>query len=200
MMFIGSYRDNEVKDNEHLVDMLDRFKSTKSVELTEISVDGFDIDTLNGIISESLCLPIRRTKPLTEIVLQKTDGIIIHIIEFIGRLTMERILCHSFVKGWEWDNEVIENCPIWESVAELFTFKLKTLPDEALVGLQICSIFGIIIDQHTINLIQNYDGDDSVDINVGLKAATELGLIETAGSPNSFKFAHDLILQVRLSW
>jgi ATP-dependent RNA helicase DDX31/DBP7 len=126
-LLIGSYRDNEVQDNKQLQEMLDQLKTTKSVQVTEILVGGFDGGTLNAIVSESLCLPLRRTKPLTEIILQKTDGIIIHIIEFIGRLTMERILCHSFVKGWEWDSDVIESCPISESVAELFTFKLRTL-------------------------------------------------------------------------
>jgi ATP-dependent RNA helicase DDX31/DBP7 len=111
---------------------------------------------------------------------------------------MERILCHSFVKGWEWDSEVIESCPISESVAELFTFKLKTLSEEALMGLQICSVFGNV-DHRIINFIQGYDGENSVNICLGLQAATELGLIEAAGSPNRFKFVHDLILQVRFS-
>jgi ATP-dependent RNA helicase DDX31/DBP7 len=110
---------------------------------------------------------------------------------------MERILCHSFVKGWEWDSEVIESCPISESVAELFTFKLRTLSDKALMGLQICSVFGIYVDQRIINFIQGYDGERSANISVGLHAATELGLIEAAGSPNDFRFAHDLILPVR---
>ncbi|KAL3786625.1 hypothetical protein ACHAWO_004443 [Cyclotella atomus] len=194
-LLIGSYRDNEVQDNKQLQEMLDQLKTTKSVQVTEIPVGGFDGGTLNAIVSESLCLPLRRTKPLTEIILQKTDGIIIHIIEFIGRLTMERILCHSFVKGWEWDSEVIESCPISESVAELFTFKLRTLSDKALMGLQICSVFGIYVDQRIINFIQGYDGERSANISVGLHAATELGLIEAAGSPNDFRFAHDLILQ-----
>jgi predicted ATPase len=195
IMFIASYRDNEVDGNPQLVDLFGQLKTNQSVDLTEIGVGGFDESTLNVIVSESLCLPLRQTKPLTEIILQKTDGIIIHIIEFIGRLTMEKILCHSFVKGWEWDSEVIESCPISESVAELFTFKLKSLPNDALVALQVCSIFGIQIDKRIITLIQGYNGDQSVDINAGLEAAIELGVIETAG-PSTFKFVHDLIVQV----
>jgi ATP-dependent RNA helicase DDX31/DBP7 len=197
IMFIASYRDNEVdgNGNPQLVDLFGQLKANQSVDLTEIGVGGFDECTLNVIVSESLCLPLRRTKWLTEIILQKTDGIIIHIIEFIGRLTMEKILCHSFVKGWEWDSEVIESCPISESVAELFTFKLKSLPNDALIALQVCSIFGIQIDKRIITLIQGYNGDQSVDINAGLEAAIELGVIETAG-PSTFKFVHDLIVQV----
>jgi ATP-dependent RNA helicase DDX31/DBP7 len=195
ILFIGSYRDNELDGNPQLVEMFERLRTIQSIELTEIGVGGFDGCTLNGIVSESLCLPLRRTKSLTEIILQKTDGIIIHIIEFIGRLTMERILCHSFVKGWEWDSKVIESCPISESVAELFTFKLRSLSNDALFGVQICSIFGIQIDKRVTTLIQGYDGDNSVDINAGIEAAIELGVIETDGF-STFKFAHDLIVQV----
>ena len=195
VLLIGSYRDNEVHKNPELVEMLDQLRSTSTFEVKEISVRGFDISALNGIVSESLCLPCRRTKALTEIILQKTDGIIIHIIEFIGRLTMEKILCHSFVRGWEWDSEAIEDCPISESVAELFSFKLNSLQGQALMGVQICSIFGIRIDMTTIKLVQGYDGDDSTDIVAGIEAATELGLVEKDGE-NTFKFAHDIIVQV----
>jgi ATP-dependent RNA helicase DDX31/DBP7 len=136
---------------------------------------------------------------LSEIVLQKTDGIVIHIIEFFGRLTMDRILCHSFVKGWEWDSEEIEGYPISDSVAELFVFKLNKLPPNALRALQICSIFGSQIEPRIINFVQDFDGDQTVDITVGLKVAEELGLVEMIGTANVFKFAHDIIAEVRFS-
>jgi ATP-dependent RNA helicase DDX31/DBP7 len=163
--------------------------------VTEIGVRGFDIGEMNMIVSESLCLPLRRTKPLSEIILQKTDGIVIHIIEFIGRLTAERILRHSFVKGWEWDSDTIESCPISDSVAELFTYKLKSLSAADVLGLQICSIFGIRIEQRIISLLKGYD--DSVDIGAALKAAIEVGLVESHGSLKIFRFSHDIIAQVR---
>lgn len=195
VLFIGSYRTNEIEDNLQLVHMLKQLMKNEALDVTNIAVAGFDSDTLNGVVSKSLCLPLRRTKPLTEVILQKTDGIVIHIIEFIGRLTMERILTHSFVKGWEWDSESLECCPISASVAELFTFKLKSLPVDALEGLQICSLFGIQIEQRIISLLEGYDGNNSVNINAGLRVAAEHNLIESFGT-NTFKFAHDIIAQV----
>ena len=159
----------------------------------------FDNETLNRILSDSFCLPLRRTKRLAEIILQKTDGIILHIIEFISRLADERILCHSLVKGWEWDSEAIETCPISETVAELFTIRLKSLSEDVLIGLQVCALLGIRIEQRTINYLQGYDGDNSVNINVGLKAAAEQGIVETCGSSGDYKFTHDIIAQVSSS-
>eukprot|EP00804_Cyclotella_cryptica_P028362 CCRYP_016431-RD/>CCRYP_016431-RD protein AED:0.05 eAED:0.05 QI:491/0.6/0.5/1/0.2/0.16/6/0/1361 len=196
IMLIGSYRDDEVHSDHLLADTLRQLKSrNSSFEVTDIAVRGFSLETLNQIVSESLCLPLRRTKFLTEIILQKTDGIVIHIIELIGRLTMDRILCHSFVKGWEWDSEVIEGYPISDSVAELFVFKLNKLPLYALRALQICSIFGTQIEQRVISFVQDFDGEQSVDIIAGLKDALALGLIEMTDTTNVFKFAHDIIAQ-----
>ena len=108
----------------------------------------------------------------------------------------EKILTRSLLKGWEWDCENIECCTISDRVAELFTFKMKSLQDEAITSLKVCSIFGSRIDIRLINLIQGYDGDRSVDLNAGVKAAIELGLVEKTGSPTVFKFAHDIIVQV----
>ena len=175
--------------------IMEELQNTTSVETTTVPVGGFDSDTLNKIISESLCLPLRQTKPLTDIIMNKTDGIIIHVIELIERLTTEKILTHSLIKGWEWDSETIESCLISESVAELFSFKLKTLSEDALLGLQVCAILGTHIDQRIINLLKDYDGKDSVDISAALKDASKLGLIETRGSL-VFKFTHDVISQV----
>eukprot|EP00804_Cyclotella_cryptica_P014082 CCRYP_021190-RA/>CCRYP_021190-RA protein AED:0.03 eAED:0.03 QI:0/1/0.85/1/0.83/0.71/7/1221/1474 len=195
ILFIGSYRDKEIHTEHELVQLLDQLKRNSSVQVTNITLCGFDQDTLIGILSESLCVPPRRTKLLSEIILQKTEGLVIHVIEFIGRLTIERILNHSFCKGWEWEMEEIEACPISESVAELFTFKLKNLPPDVLLGLQICSVFGIQIEHRIINFVQDFDGDDSVDIIAGLKAVLDLGLVEMTRSSNVYKFSHDLIAQ-----
>ncbi|KAL7520379.1 hypothetical protein ACHAWX_005315 [Stephanocyclus meneghinianus] len=196
IMLIGSYRDNEFDDDHQLAKTIQQLKSSNSVEVTDISVCGFDRDTLSQIVSESLCLPLRRTNSLSEIILQKTDGIVIHMIEFIERLTIDRILTHSFVKGWEWDSEAIEGCPISESVAEMFTFKLKMLPPDVLRALKICTLFGIHMEKRIIDYVHDFDEHENVDIHAGLEVALKMGLVEIASTTNSFKFAHDIIAQV----
>jgi predicted ATPase len=79
VLFIGSFRDNDEDASQELSQMLDQLKS--SAEVTEISVSGFDSDTLNDVVSESLCIPKRKTRALSEIILAKTEGVPIHIIE-----------------------------------------------------------------------------------------------------------------------
>jgi ATP-dependent RNA helicase DDX31/DBP7 len=79
VLFIGSYRDTKEDSSPALTRMIDLLKST--AEVTEIAVCGFDSDTLNEVVSESLCLPMRKTKALSEIILAKTEGVPIHIVE-----------------------------------------------------------------------------------------------------------------------
>jgi ATP-dependent RNA helicase DDX31/DBP7 len=107
------------------------------------------------------------------------------------------MLHHSFIKGWQWDSRVIEGCQISDSVAELLRDKLKNLPRDVLLGLQICSVFGIQIEQRIIDFIKDFDGDNSVDINAGLKAVLELGLVEMSTN-NAFKFSNDLLAESAL--
>ena len=198
VLFIGSYRDNEVDDNPSLVQMIDLLRHSSSVEVTNVAVNGFDIQTLSKIVSQSLCLPLRKIKPFCESIMQKTDGIVIHMIELIDRLVHDKILLYSLTKGWEWDNHKLEHCPISDNVAELFASKLNMLSWDVLRALQICSLFWQM-EQRIIGYIQDFDGNGSVvDFNASLEAASELGLIKKIESPHVvFTFAHDIIAQVR---
>ena len=123
--------------------------------------------------------------------MQKTDGQPLHVIEFIQALTMDSLLTHSFTRGWEWDADSIDICPITDSVAELFAYKLQRLPKDILLGLQIISCFGSQIDQKVLKFVADYDGEDSVDIAAAIQVALSEGLIEQAA--HLVSFSHDMI-------
>ena len=197
VMFVGTYRDNEVDDCHQLSKILHQFESDSSINLTNISLSGFAFDTLNEMLSGSLSLPVRRVRSLSELVIQKTDGHPLHAIEFIQALTMDNLLTHSFERGWEWDADSIEICPITDSVAELYAFKLRRLPKDILLGLQILSCFGSQIDQQVLKFVAGYDGEASVDMNAAIKASLKEGIIEQAAQLISF--SHDMLQQASLS-
>jgi len=110
IMFVGSYRDNEISSGHPLVGTLQRFQSDKSLSLTEISLGRLSLDTLNLMLSETLCVPKRRTRELSDLVIQKTDGQPLHVVEFIRTLATDRLLTYSFERGWEWDADSISTC------------------------------------------------------------------------------------------
>jgi len=195
IMLVGSYREQAVNDNQLFAKALRDFhqyvNQDNSKNLTSISLSGMTTETLNEMLSETLSLPKRRVRPLSELVIQKTDGLPLFVIEFIRALAVDNLLTHNFTRGWEWDADSIEIFPITESVAELFALKLRRLPKDILLGLQIVSCFGCQVDEHVLRLVRHYDGDNSVDIPAALNVALNEGLVERAA--HFFSFAHDLI-------
>ena len=189
--FVGSFRDNEVDENHPLSVILNNLQSDSSINFTNISLPGFTVSTLNDVLSDCLCLPVRRVRSLSEVVIQKTDGHPLHVHEFIQTLTIDNFLTYSFIRGWEWDADSIEMLPITDSVAEMYAFKIRKLPNDALVGMQILSCFGSQVDQHVLSFVTNYDGRNSVDMNAALQVAMSEGLVERAA--NIYRFTHDLI-------
>jgi len=191
VLFVGSYRDNEVDDDSLLAKVLEKMTSDSAVHVTNIALARFSEGTLNEMLSESLCLPIRRVRSLSKLVIHKTDGQPLHVIEVIQALAMDNLLTHSFARGWEWDADSIDICPMTDSVAELFAFKLRKLPSDILLGLQIVSCFGFQVDQHIISYVADYDGVSSVDIATAIDVGLSKGLVERAGQLVSF--SHDMI-------
>lgn len=189
--FVGAFCDNEVDDNHPLSVILKEFKSQTSINMTNISLQGLTISALNEVLSDCLCLPVRRVRSLSEVVIQKTDGHPLHVHEFIQTLTIDNLLTYSFTRGWEWDADSIDILPITDSVAQLYAFKIRKLPKDTLVGMQILSCFGSQVDQHVLSFVANYDGRNSVDMNATLKVAMSEGLVERAA--NLYCFTHDLI-------
>jgi predicted ATPase len=191
ILFVGSYREYAVVDNQPLAKALRELQNDDSINMTAISLSGMSLETLNELLSGALSLPNRRVRQLSELVIQKTCGLPLFVIEFVRALTTDNLLTHNFTRGWEWDANFIEIFPITESVAELFALKLRRLPKDILLGLQIISIFGTQVEQQIVNLVLNYDGENSVDIPLAINVAQSEGLIERAASIISF--THDLI-------
>jgi predicted ATPase len=58
IMFVGSYCDNEVHEKHLLATVICKFQSDTSINMTTISLAGISFDTLNELLSESLCVPV----------------------------------------------------------------------------------------------------------------------------------------------
>ena len=191
VLFVGSYRDNEVDEGHALFKRLKRFESDKGIHVTNVSLRGISVDSLNEMISESLCLPRRLTRSLAEITHQKTSGYPLFATEFLKALVNDKMLNHSLLDGWEWDVDTIDLKSISDNVAELFTHKLRRLPVDVMMGLSVLSCFGCQVEKHTLNFVQTYDGKCSADIMEAVRVGERECLIDRAGE--IFAFSHDLI-------
>jgi hypothetical protein len=73
LCFVGTYRPNEVASNHELFQLAQKMKFS-GVRTTMMKLEKLNSDHLNAMISNTLCVLPRISKPLSEIVYRKTDG------------------------------------------------------------------------------------------------------------------------------
>lgn len=92
VMFVGSYRSNEIADSDPLDLSLQQIKVLVSVTLTEILLNGLSCDDVNVMVSEALCYPRRLTHTLSNLIHQKSTGNPLFVKEFLNDLAVENLL------------------------------------------------------------------------------------------------------------
>ncbi|KAL7546668.1 hypothetical protein ACHAWF_010003 [Thalassiosira exigua] len=191
MLFVGAYRTDDNPEEQYLMNMIQKVEANSAINTTWISLNGFQLESLNEMVSEALCLPRRKTKSLSQIIHAKTQGFPLFVVEFLDALWTEKLLVHNSADGWEWDVDAIDLKAISKGVAELLAGKLKILPPDILSGVQILSCFGSHVDLDVLEAVKNYDGSSGAILFSALLAAQKGGFVEKAGQ--IFTFSHYLI-------
>ena len=174
--------------------MLELFQSSDTMNTNHISLGAFpSVEPLHEMVSEALCLPVRRTRALSQKVYQKTRGCPLCTVEFLDVLLTEKLIFYNEGTGWEWDIDAIDSKKMPRGVAELLALKLKRLPQHVLNTLKVVSCFGDCVNLQIVEIIKNYDKNTGPMMIPALQAAEKEGLVEIAGP--TFTFAHDLIQQ-----
>jgi predicted ATPase len=171
--------------------MLKQLEASDFVNMTKIALHGFELESLNEMVSEALCLPRRKTRSLAEVVHQKTLGVPLFVVEFLDALLTENLLVHNTATGWGWDVDSIDLKKISSGVAELLACKLEQLPDEVLSAVKILSVLGTHVDRGVLEVVKSYDASDGSKLIPSLYTAQREGLLDIAGP--TFTFMHDTI-------
>ena len=187
LLFICAHRDK----NPLLSKMLTQFEASYSINTTHVALQGFELESLNEMVSEALCLPRRKTRSLAKIVHQKTLGIPLFAVEFLDDLLNQKLLIRNKTTGWEWDVDSIDLKKISSGVAALLACKLCQLPEEILSAVKILSVLGTHIDRAVLEVVKTYDGSDGSTLVPSLYAAQREGLLDIAGP--TFTFMHETI-------
>lgn len=194
LLFVGAHRTVDTAENEPLLlKMLTQFEAIDFVNTTPIALRGFELESLNVMVSEALCLPRRKTRSLAEVVHQKTLGIPLFVVEFLDALLTEKLLIHNSANGWGWDVDSIDLKKISSGVAALLACKLEQLPSEVLSAVKLLSVLGSHIDRDVLEVVKTHDGSDGSTLIPSLYTAQREGLLDIAGP--TFTFMHETIKQ-----
>ncbi|MBD2562726.1 MULTISPECIES: AAA family ATPase [Nostoc] len=140
LLIIGTYRDNEVSPTHSLIHTLEQIKKAEAT-VSQIRLQPLAINHVNQLIADTLNCSIENSKPLAELVSQKTGGNSFFITQLLQTLYKEKLLVfntpefpltkeQSKGKFWQWDIEQIQKLGITDNVVELMTRKIEKL-DEA---------------------------------------------------------------------
>lgn len=128
-LFIGAYRDHEVKPGHSLQLMLNRLEKNE-IRIRELKLRPLLQRHLEQLLGDTLFCE-KRIKPLAALISKKTGGNPFFVSAFVKRLHETNLLTFNpGIRQWEWDMSRIEAEAITDNVVELMLEKLRLLPEE----------------------------------------------------------------------
>ncbi|KAK1734468.1 putative AAA ATPase [Skeletonema marinoi] len=144
--FVGCHREGII-DSAHPVWELVCNAELLGVPFTSLNLDSMAEDTLNAMVSETLCVLPRLTRTLSNIIYRKTKGNPLFVSQLMLSLNKKNLLFPSLNRRrWEWDNEKIMSQKLPDDVAVFFTQSIADLPSNVRISLFRISCFGASVE------------------------------------------------------
>ena len=142
LMLIGAYRDNEVDVSHPLMRKLEAIREAGAT-VHEIVLTPLAIEDLEQLLADSVHCEQERTRPLAQLIHEKTAGNPFFAIQFISALIEEGLLIFDHdTARWSWDLNRIRAKGYTDNVVDLLIDKLNRLPVETQEALQLACMHG----------------------------------------------------------
>ena len=184
-LLVGAYRDNEVVASHALARTLKEIRAA-GVPVREIVLEPLSISDFERLVVDTLHGEAGTSRPLAQLVHEKTGGNPFFAIQFLTTLAEERLLAFDrSATAWRWDLERINAHGFTDNVADLMANKFDRLPEATQQTLQQLACLGSGTDASIFNLVL----EGSEKIRLALWEAVRAGLIFELGG--SYTFSHD---------
>ncbi|KAL7461781.1 hypothetical protein ACHAXS_002187, partial [Conticribra weissflogii] len=188
LLLVGSCRNDEMSDDHPIWNMISSVNKF-GVNAKIIIMSQLDRDLVNEMLSDTLCLFPRVTRPLADILHHKTKGNPLFLSRLMVSLSKDGLLRFSFNRRrWEWDEEEIQSKKIPNDVAEFLTNSIGRLPPDVQAALSTLSCFGA--STHT-TVIEVLESRLDLRLKDSLEVATTEGFLEK--NDETFQFSHDRV-------
>ncbi|MGY0557306.1 MULTISPECIES: AAA family ATPase [unclassified Lysobacter] len=188
LMLIGAYRDNEVGPMHPLSTTIDVIRSGGGI-VTQIELAPLERHDIAQLTADALHADLERTRPLAELVSEKTGGNPFFAIQFVTALADEALLGFDPESGsWRWDIERIRARGVTDNLAQLMTAKLGRLSAPARESLGQLACLGNVAE---IGMLAALRGVPVDEVNATLRGAVEEGLVVVTNG--SLSFIHDRV-------
>ncbi len=189
LLFIGAYR-SEGPDSEHgFHQLLERLKAHNLVK--SIALKPLLRGDLDQLVQETLGFQGERTRELSEVIYQKTEGIPLFSIQFFKGLYEDYVLSLDRQKGeWLWDIDRVRLREFSENVAVIMLGKMNRLPEATTLVLKQLACFGSTVSLTFVSAITGLSLEDALRKTID---AVNLGYV--VQTPEFIKFSHEHIWQ-----
>lgn len=151
LLVIGAYRNNEVEASHPLTLLLPELSSI--VEMQTLELRPLHFTHLNQLIADSLHCSSAIATPLTELVLQKTQGSPFFVTQFLQVLYDRELLTYNPQGGyWQFDIAQVKTLATTADVVELLLQRLRQLPVGAQHVISLAACLGNQFDLQTLAL------------------------------------------------
>ncbi len=206
LLFIGAYRDDELNQAAPWVQLVREIEQA-GVPVRHVLLDPLSLPHIATLVSDALNCSMEQCRPISEIILAKTDGNPFFITEFLLSVDRRGFLQFDPIgKKWHWDLEKIRSMAVSDGVAGFLLKKIDQLSPATVSMLKTASCIGSRFDLKTLSIVCRTGMKDIIDslrqaVNAGVVSCmTDLRFInksdlstETRGKPIEGRFSHDSI-------
>ncbi|MDJ0533203.1 MAG: AAA family ATPase [Xenococcaceae cyanobacterium MO_207.B15] len=164
-LMIGAYRDNEVSSTHPLMHTLEKINQAK-VSVNQISLYPLKINQINQLIADTLSCSTEFSKPLAELLAQKTGGNPFFLTQLLYSLYQENLLVFNRSQSllnpednqqgyWQWDIEQIESVSISDNVVKLMVSKIEKLDRRTQQVFKLASCIGSHFNLEILSIVNN---------------------------------------------
>jgi predicted ATPase/signal transduction histidine kinase len=153
LLFIGSYRDNEVDANHPLLINLRKIEKC-GTRVNRVSLTNLDFDNVNLLLADTLKCSIEKTEELARLCLKKTDGNPFFLKQFLQIIFENELFVFDRKRLiWQWENEKIEKIKATDNVVDLMVSKIQKLSNVAQSALKLAACVGGQFDLKTLSIV-----------------------------------------------
>ena len=179
LLIIGAYRDNEVSASHPLTLTLNDIKEATS-GVSQLHLPALTNTQVNQLCTDTLHCNRSVSKPLAELVFEKTQGNPFFVNQFLQSLYEDKLLVHEASTGrWRWDLAEIEKKGITSNVVELMVNKIEKLRPETQNTIKLASCIG---NKFTLRMLSTLNGKPEFETAEDLWEALKEGLIQPLGT------------------
>jgi len=189
VFFACCYRDDDIHEGGNFASWR---LSIKMFPLDVMELKNVGVEGVNELVSETLRLSPRITRPLASIVHQKTRGNPLFLRQLLDLLQHQGyIYLNLSPRRWAWDIDKITNLEISDDVVALLIKEMQRLHADLQLCLKVASCMGFCVKYSTFDILSQ---DLGVNLRELLHQAAQKGYMVQVDE-TKIRFAHDKIQQ-----